>query len=207
MLYTETVYPKTLELLKKLQSLNSFKHFALAGGTGLSLYFGHRISIDLDFFIHTDFNVDEVVLELNKQFDKKELHIINQSKNSLLLSINDVKVDILAHQYPLINKPNKMEGISLYSKKDILAMKLNALANRGTKKDFFDIYESLQHYSLTEILEFFKLKYVNNDTLYIIRSLIYFEDAELDLDPVMIKNYDWETVKAFLVKTINTYLD
>ncbi len=56
MLYKETIYQKTLELLKRIQSIKKLNDFYLAGGTALSLYYGHRISIDLDFFTHTNFS-------------------------------------------------------------------------------------------------------------------------------------------------------
>ena len=84
-------------------------------------------------------------------------------------------------------------------------MKLNALANRGTKKDFFDIYEVLQEFSLQEILGFFKKKYPNKDYYYILRSLVYFNDAELNKEPIMIKKYSWSDVKNFISNEVRNF--
>lgn len=207
MLYTKTVYPNTLQLLKKIQTLDSLKMFSLAGETGLSLYYGHRISVDIDLFYTQDFNVETIILEINSFFKNDNISILSKEKNSILLSINDVKIDILAHQYPLIKSSNIYGNIKLYAKEDIIAMKLNALANRGTKKDFFDIYEVLQTYSLENILSFFTKKYVNNDTFYILRSLVYFKDAENDKDPIMIKKYNWEKVKSSLNTFVEAFLN
>ena len=207
MLYTKAVYPNTLQLLKELQSLQSLEKYSLARGTALVLYFGHRISVDLDFFINKPFNTDKIIQEINLLYKKTNITILSLSENSISLIIKDVKVDILAHQYPLINEINEVDGLFLYSKEDIIAMKLNALANRGSKKDFFDIYEVLQIYSLQDVLAFFVEKYKNNDPLYIVRSLAYFDDAEKDLEPIMIKKYDWEKVKSFLNKTITNFLN
>ncbi|MCB9226861.1 MAG: nucleotidyl transferase AbiEii/AbiGii toxin family protein [Chitinophagales bacterium] len=206
MLYKETVYPKTFELLKRIQSIEKLNNFYLAGGTALSLYYGHRISIDLDFFTHTNFNTEEVILALNNAFINDDITIINEDTNSILLSINNVKIDILAHQYPLVVTNNNVnDNIRIYAKEDIIAMKLNALANRGTKKDFFDIYEVLQEFSLQEILDFFKKKYPNKDYYYILRSLAYFNDAELNKEPMMIKKYTWSDVKNFISNQVRNF--
>jgi len=204
--HTKTVYPNTLQLLKELQALDCLKMFSLAGEIGLSLYYGHRISVDIDLFYNQAFNVDSVILEINAFFKNEDVSIINKEINSILLSINDVKIDILAHQYPKLKSSNIYDNIKLYAQEDIIAMKLDALVNRSTKKDFFDIYEVLQVFSLQDILSFFVLKYKNNDPLYIVRSLVYFEDAEKDLEPIMIKKYDWEEVKSYLNKKIAEYL-
>jgi predicted nucleotidyltransferase component of viral defense system len=206
MLYRETVDPETFKLLVKLQSLASLQNFYLAGGTALSLYYGHRISIDLDLFTHTGFNTETVLHEISEAFSDDNVSIINEDRNSLLLSINDIKVDILSHQYALIN-PNikSIDYIKIYAKEDIIAMKLNALANRGTKKDFFDIYEVLQEFTLRDLFNFFETKYTNKDIYYVLRSLIYFEDAALDKDPIMIKKYDWEIVKEFITREVQKF--
>lgn len=206
MLYKETVYIETFELLKRIQRIEKLDNFYLAGGTALSLYYGHRISIDLDFFTHTNFNTEEVILALTNAFVNDDITIINEDTNSILLSINNVKIDILAHQYPLIVfNTNTIENIRIYAKEDIIAMKLNALANRGTKKDFFDIYEVLQEFSLQEILDFFKKKYPNKDYYYILRSLVYFNDAELNKEPIMIKKYNWSDVKNFISNQVRNF--
>ena len=205
MLQKRAVYPRTFEILERLNSLSIFKGFSLAGGTALALYFGHRISVDLDFFINRPFDNNQVLISIEKEFGNDELTIINVDTNSISLIVDDVKIDVLAHQYPLVEEPIMQEKIRMYGVKDIAAMKLNAIANRGTKKDFFDIYEILKHFSLSEILSFYKLKYLNNDIYYIVRSLTYFVDAEENLNPIMIGKYDWENVKDFLKKQIESF--
>lgn len=50
MLSYQTVEPHTLELLKGLMSEPLFGSLRLVGGTALALQYGHRSSIDLDFF-------------------------------------------------------------------------------------------------------------------------------------------------------------
>ena len=60
MLYYETIHPDTLELLKKIQSLELFAETRLVGGTALALQIGHRKSVDLDFFGHMDASLEEI---------------------------------------------------------------------------------------------------------------------------------------------------
>ena len=77
----------------------------------------------------------------------------------------------------------------MWSLEDIASMKLSAAAGRGSKKDFFDIYELLQHHSFDQLLLRYTTKYPTIDTYHIIRSLVYFEDAQAQEDPIMIREY------------------
>ncbi len=148
MLYKNTVEKRTLELLIKLQSNPEFSNFYLAGGTALALQIGHRKSIDLDFFSLHDFDNNYLLEFLEHDF---EFYLDYSDKNTLKGSINDIKIDILSHKYPLVKQVVKYDRIILYSVEDIIAMKLNAIAGNGTRsKDFIDIYFTLNpHYSPT----------------------------------------------------------
>ena len=85
-------------------------------------------------------------------------------------------------------------------------MKLNAIAKRGAKKDFFDMYELLQRYSLSEMLAFYQEKFTQTDTTFLLRSLLYFDDAEEEIDPIMIKAYTRKEVKKEITKQVKNYL-
>jgi hypothetical protein len=86
-------------------------------------------------------------------------------------------------------------------------MKLSAAAGRGSKKDFFDIYELLQHFSFQDLLSSYQQKYTQVDPYHVIRSLSYFDDAELQQDPIMLKDYTWNMVKSRLQQEIQLYVD
>lgn len=192
MLHYETVVPGTLGLLKKLAALKELSEFDLVGGTALALLIGKRFSDDLDFFINKDFDESNLLLKLNEKFHVK---VNGLSKNSLNLIINDVKVDILSHQYPKINRSKTLEGIKFSSLEDISAMKVNAITRRGSKKDFFDIYFLLNRFSLKSILTNYQKKYPDVSLTMVYKSLIYFDDAENDLNPKVIEPIKWIDVK------------
>jgi len=108
----------------------------------------------LDFFSTEEFDEQKLLQHLEKELNNNHLEyeIYSISESSINTFIEGVKVDILAHNYPIINDFIIEDEIRLASVEDISAMKLNAVSGRGSKKDFFDMYELLQHYPLEELL-------------------------------------------------------
>ena len=205
MLFKNTVETDALELLRRLQSEALLKNFHLVGGTALSLYFGHRKSIDLDLFSPVDFDVNEVheFLEQNYSFASDYF-----SQNTLKGSINGIKVDLLSHKYPFVGSLLKEDGLKLMSLEDISAMKLNSIAGNGTRsKDFIDIYFILKQYTVDEILEFYKSKYSSRNLLHALKSLIYFDEINNKDWPKMIleKNLKLSTVKKEISKKVKLF--
>ncbi|WP_020595109.1 nucleotidyl transferase AbiEii/AbiGii toxin family protein [Spirosoma panaciterrae] len=183
-------------------SLPFLEQFALAGGTNLALQFGHRLSIDIDLFTNQSFPEQEIFDELLAVFPT--LIKTDEGRNTLSLFIEGVKVDLLAHRYPLLKPFTFDEGIRFWSVEDVIAMKLGAVSGRGAKKDFWDIAELLNHFALTDILQFFVAKYPNSDPGYVIRSLTYFDDAEPQADPVTVKAITWSQVKDKVLQAVRS---
>ena len=203
MLSYQTVNPDTLELLKTLMSQHEMQGMRLVGGTALALQFGHRQSIDLDFFGKLQVSQDEILEMISRLgFD---IRVLNQTRLILQLVVNRIKVDVIDYSYNWIDDPVIENGITLASPKDIAALKINAIEGRGSKKDFIDIYLLLQHFSLDEILSFYALKYPNHSILMALKSLIYFEDAENQTMPKMFINTPWEAMKKYITKAVNDY--
>lgn len=210
MLQYTAVYPKTLELLKKLMQEECLKPFNLFGGTALALQLGHRISVDIDLFTDIDFEPKRILLELRKNY---KLEIVSEFENSVISKIeypensdNYIKIDIIQYPYPLIDKVIEIDGIRMLSKKDIIPMKLSAIGNRGSKKDFFDIYFLLKEFTINEMFELFIKKFPNFNYFHVVKSLGYFEDAETEINPKMIKNVNWEEVKKEIQKQIKLFV-
>ena len=202
MLQTQTIQPELLELLKKIMSSSIFNGFNLVGGTSLALQIGHRFSVDIDMFGIAEIDEFEFVDELSN-FGK--VIVIKKSKNVLILSVNGIKVDFVNYKYPLIEEITIVENIRLASDKDIAAMKLNAIAGRGSRKDFIDLHFLLQKYSLKEMIAFYNTKYADGSEFMVLKSLTYFEDAESEEIPILFQKLDWNEIKFSIQKAINDF--
>jgi len=193
--------------LKKLMSIPELTDFSLVGGTALALRFGHRKSVDLDMFASSEFDVDTVIAALEKNFPATYRHISTNSIG-IFSYIENVKIDLIKyHFYPIIAPIIKEEGIRFLSDEDIMAMKVNAILKRGVKKDFWDIAELLDYYSVNEIIDNYIKKYPNQMLLISIpRALTYFEDAEKSEEPVSLKGQTWVDVKTKICDKIDEFL-
>jgi hypothetical protein len=194
MLYTETVDAKTLVLIKDLMVDEKFKEFNLVGGTSLSLQIGHRKSIDIDLFSSSAFNEQEIKKHLEKKFGAT---VDRVSKNSIRVEINEIKVDLAVHNYPLLKPLQEVEKIRLVSLEDIAAMKLNAITRSGNRpKDFVDMYALLEYKHLQTWIDAYKQKYPNVNENMARQSLNYFNDIDIKAlgNDLTLKNFDWKKV-------------
>ena len=203
MLSIQTIQPNTLELLKSLASQPELAHTRLVGGTALALQYGHRQSIDLDFFGKLPEDKEELVEMTRKMGD---MIVTNHSKMILQTVINQVKVDFVDYsRYAWIDEPIMGDGFVLASDKDIAAMKVNAIIGRGTRKDFIDLYALLQHYSLAQIMDFYRQKYPEYSEYRALLSMTYFEDAEMQDMPKMFIDTPWNTMKSTIIESVKAY--
>lgn len=199
MLHLETIEPNTLELLRRLQSLSIFEHSRLVGGTALALQLGHRKSIDLDMFGTIDASPEDIQ-EACKEVG--ELEISKTSKNINIYWVDGIKVDCVNYPYEWLDDCLVIDGVRLASVNDIAAMKISAIINRGTKKDFIDIHFLLQKMSLNHILDLYDQKYPDGSRFIAIKSLTYFEDAEDDPMPFMFNDITWDNVKESIITKV-----
>lgn len=203
MLSLQTVLPNTLELLKTIIGLPPFSQTRLVGGTALALQYGHRQSVDLDFFGFVDEDTEELTEILRESVE----HLVrgNCTKRIRTYMLNDIKVDIVTYDYPWIDEPIIEDGIRLASPKDIAAMIVNAIVGRGTKKDFIDIYFLMQHFSFEELMQFYLKKYAEGSEYRALLSMTYFDDAEPQPMPLMYKNVSWSMIKCAIKKAVEDY--
>lgn len=195
MLHYETITPETHSLLEKLSDLPVLKDARLVEGTALALQLGHRTSTDLDFFgrINAD---SEKLRDILREIGSVE--IASVSKNINIFWINGIKVDMVNYPYPWLDLPIEENRVRLASLNDIAAMKIAAIVNRGTKKDFIDLYTLLQSFSLDNILDMYSRKYSDGSLFIVMKNLIYFDDAETDPMPNVLNDTTWEDVKDCL---------
>jgi hypothetical protein len=168
--------------------------FVLVGGTALSLQIGHRKSVDLDMFTSLDFQASEILEHLDEN-GYQPLVLFNQ-KQTLIVEIHGIKVDFIRFKYPFAESTIVTDGIRLANIRDIACMKIDAIMGRGRKKDFCDLYYLLKRYSLSEIMEGYKIMYQHSTLFHVYKSLTWFDDADSDADlEVLDLAFDWEKVK------------
>jgi len=163
-------------LLDRLMEIEDLSAFALGGGTSLALRYGHRRSVDIDLFTNNPF--------------------ISRTPGSLCVSLEGVKVDLLHHAYPVLKPIEAYQGIRCLSIQDMAAMKINAITNRGSKKDFTDIL--LLHHQgidISSALDLFCEKYGEEARFLAIRSLLYIDDAQDEPDPFFLNGWTWPSVR------------
>ena len=185
MLQSATVHPATLAILKQIMSIPALRQFNLVGGTSLSLQIGHRISIDLDLFSNQDFNNSAIIQALEPLGN---LIVLVDNPPFLQMRLNDVKLDFLKCPYPFVQNYSEIEGVRLVSVENIGTMKLTAIARRGAKKEFFDLYFLLERYTLAQLVQQFEQTLPHVDPFHIVKSLTYFDDADKELNPEMLMN-------------------
>ena len=203
MLSFQIVLPDTLELLKVLMQQPLLNDMRLVGGTSLALQYGHRRSVDLDFFGHTTEDVEELTTILSRC--AKDVIRGNCSKSIKAYFLNNIKVDIVNYKYRWIDEPVISDGLRLASPKDIAAMKINAVMGRGTKKDFVDVYFLLRHYTFEEIMQFYLQKYTDGSEYRALLSMTYFADADPQPMPYMFQQVEWEKIKEEIKQQVAMY--
>jgi predicted nucleotidyltransferase component of viral defense system len=203
MLHTFAVQESTLVLLKELQKIPVLNDLRLVGGTALALQLGHRRSIDLDFFGSINMNGTSICKILtNAGFDAFSER---DAANIHVFRINNVKVDMVNYPFAWLESPVEIDGIRMAGLKDIVAMKLEAITNRGTRKDFVDFYFLSQHFSLNQMLDIYLDKYTRGSIFNVLRSLCYFNDAETVPMPEMLIPTRWENIKSTIRHLMEQY--
>ncbi|MGG9962210.1 nucleotidyl transferase AbiEii/AbiGii toxin family protein [Ferruginibacter sp. SUN106] len=208
MLHIKTVEPHTFSILEEIMKMPELQNFSLVGGTALSLLYGHRISVDLDLFSNKSFENDDIIKALEKKFQSSFVNRSTNPRFGIFGFIDDVKIDIIRHPHPLIRPEQNIEGIRMFSTEDIIAMKVQAILGRGKKKDFWDIAELLQHFSMSDFIQFHKEKYLTQNLLITVpQAITYFLDAEESEDPISLKKQTWESVQQFIQEKVRAHLE
>ncbi len=208
-MFEKTLPEKIKAILKKITPLVNANKFYLAGGTGLALQIGHRISQDLDFFSDASFDPNSLFLFLKSKTDSQEEVIIETYK--LLVTLEGVRCSFIYYDIPLIYEKIIFEDLPVADWRDIIAEKFKTVSQKGSKKDFYDIFSVIRMKKLTieQAITIFKKRFENTglNFYHVLRSLTYFEDADEDPIPNMLEKYNfpWEEVKSFFIMNIKEF--
>ncbi len=200
-MFTKVLYRNTQEILDRLSRIKLPPRTYLAGGTGLALQLGHRVSVDLDFFTPSKFDPEQLAEELRSLIN---LQVEQSSKRTVLGNIGPVRFSLFHYAYPGLFPFKNFAGIKVADLKDIAPMKMTTLPARGKKRDFIDMYFLCRRFGLKKILALYRRKYrtETNNLIHLQKSLVYFPDAEADPMPRMLKPVDWESIKRYFEKEV-----
>jgi predicted nucleotidyltransferase component of viral defense system len=206
--HVESLNKKQFSVLQKLAPIIQQKDFYLGGGTALALYLGHRVSVDLDWFTSRQVG-DVMVLAQSLRAEKLNFVTEQTAPGTLHGSVSNVRVTFLEYKYRLLKAYTHWKEVecSLASLEDLACMKLSAVAQRGARKDFCDIYAlGTKKFSLKEMLDFYQAKFDIQDIGHVLYGLAYFDDAENERMPRMLWDVRWTDIKKTIqgwVKTLN----
>ncbi|MDD5542729.1 MAG: nucleotidyl transferase AbiEii/AbiGii toxin family protein [Acidobacteriia bacterium] len=194
--HREVITPQVEQTLVALQGTGFLSQFYLAGGTGLALHLGHRRSQDLDFF-STDLVQPDALIERLQTLEG--FSVVSKGAETLHVTVQGVKVSFLGYVYPILFPMESFLRVNVADPRDIAGMKISAIAGRGTKRDFVDLYLVSREYGLRQTVEWFQQKFAqaNYSRVHILKSLTYFEDADKDPMPDMLIPLSWNEVKQF----------
>lgn len=197
--HREVITGPTEATLGALRDARLLDQFYLAGGTGLALQIGHRLSHDLDFFANDLFD-EEILLQRVQKLEGFSLTA--KAPHTIHASIRGTKVSFLGYTYPLLFPTARFLDVAVADPRDIACMKFSAIASRGTKRDFVDLYLSAKRFGLADLLQLFERKYeqAKYQKIHLLKSLAFFEDAEKDPMPDMLVPLDWNDVKQFFLR-------
>lgn len=198
MLHQSAVPLNLWQTLLELQLPLADTGFALAGGTSLALRLGHRLSIDLDFFTTEPFEPEELAAKLKIEHQS----ITGVAKGTLQVLFNDLKIEFLKHSYTKLSDVETIDGVKIWSLADVAAMKINAIVNRGSKKDFYDLAALLDIFPMPTILDSYRSKYQPASIFMAIRSMSWFDDADSEPDPISLCEQTWDAVKQRISEAI-----
>ena len=188
--------------------------FVLAGGTGLALQFGHRVSVDFDLFTSPGKYPARLLDRIRSTAGT--LQVIQDKHDTLDVLLDTVKCSFFSYPYPFSDAVGTYHGVALADALDIAATKLVAIAQRGAKKDFVDLYVCLRHYTFEAVFAN-ALRRFGRDSMNPVsigKALVYFADARNDPDPPLVaasmmnsEAVRWESVEAFFSARLREFVE
>jgi len=203
-MFKETLSKNAKKSLALLGKIEFFRRTYLAGGTAIALQLGHRESKDFDFFTKEKFNARNLANELKRRLPNFKLEKVTWG--TIMGYIGKIRFTIFYYNYPLLFKSRSFLGINIADLRDIAAMKIASISDRGWKRDFIDLYFLIKNriVTLEDCLNLYdeKFKELQQNKAHILKSLIYFEDAEKEKMPKMFQSVTWLEIKRFFEQEV-----
>lgn len=201
------MHPKVLgadawRVVRRLVEGHHLDGWTLAGGTGLALQLGHRVSEDLDFFRAGSFDTQSIV---DRIAGVGPLAVQAMAAGTLHMTLSGVRLSFLGAQAPLLFAGTPYRGLTLADPRDIAVMKVVAIGGRGSRKDFVDLYLFLRNGgSLEDVLKLTRRRFrgVDYNEYHLMKSLVFFEDAETEPMPRMLRRVSWPEIKKTIIAEV-----
>lgn len=195
--HPEVLEARQTSVLESTAPALTARGFRLGGGIGLALVLGHRRSVDFDWFCGDEMG-DPLRLALGLRDAGVALEVDQVARGTLHGTVDGVRVSLLEFRYPDLAEPIRWpeRDVAILSLDDIGCMKLSAIAQRGARKDFVDLFAlGKEHRPLGELLELYRQKFDVRETGHLLYSLTYFEDAETERMPEMLWDLEWSEAR------------
>lgn len=210
-LHYETVTPLLKKVLDEIMANPIFEPFYLVGGTSLSLRLGHRVSVDIDLFTNApygslDFSIYEKFFQENYAYfhftDTSNIVGLGRSYYVGDSADENIKVDLYFHD-EIIDPCDLLDDIRFASLNDVVAMKVDVVSRGGRKKDFWDLHELLNIYTIPQMLDLHQQRHkYTHERNQIITNFTDFTSADEDIEPICLKGKEWELIKLDFVDAI-----
>ena len=196
--HAEVITEDQQRAMREFAPIMSDRGFYLGGGTAVAIHLGHRRSVDLDWFRAQPL---ENPAQLAGEIQSAGISFVlgGSERGSLHGTLHGVRTSFFEYRYPLLEPAVRWTdfGCEVASRADLAGMKLLAIAQRGLRKDFVDVYAlGMQALALRQMLDWYCRKFGTEDTSRVLYSLSYFEDAEAEPMPQMLHDASWEEIKS-----------
>lgn len=204
--YTALLDPERQIVFNRLKQFA--KDYVLAGGTGIMLQIGHRVSYDFDCFTQKELSPYLLTkakrvfgTHLNLQFKSSEIITIKTAQN--------IEITFVWHPFPMLRPVIKTGTIPLFHLDDLVANKAYTLGRRNTWRDYVDLFFFLhkKRYSLKKIIELTEKKFSSefSEKLFL-GQLTYFKDVQIVPTQFLGQSFNPEYIQAFLEKQVEIYV-
>ena len=199
--FWETISENMRTVLSGFSQTAIGARFYLGGGTALALQLGHRRSVDLDFFSPTE-DIPTVRPALENALAGFHPTLADSAWGNLVYLAKEVRLGFYGYGFPLVAPLVETESVRLASIEDIALMKMDALLSRAARKDFYDLYFICQKIRLRQLLDLAPQKYegVRDFEAQVVKRFVYFENAEVDVDPILFQPVAWQDVQQFFIQ-------
>lgn len=212
MLNYNTVTPLLQSILETLMQAKIFANFRLVGGTALSLYRGHRMSVDIDLFTDEEYGsvdfeaIDNFLRATYPYVDTNDFSEIGFGKSYYIGDSQEdcIKLDLF-YTDPFIDEMVVTDNIRIATIEEIIAMKLDVVSRKGRKKDFWDIHELKEDYTIEQMFALHEQRYpYTHNKEILIHNFTDFSEADDDFEPDCLRGKHWELIKLDIIEFINT---